>query len=739
MFVRWSWKRLSAQSLTDAALNTVNNFLPPDQDSEHNNNLIVSHNYLITNNLVNEVRFGLSFWQFQVKFPIQGTSALSTLGLTGLDPSDHPTAGAFPIFNFSDDSGNYSVIGRDKDGITKSQTIQFADNFTWIKGRHTMKFGVDVRRVRYQDLESFGGADDFGAFTFDQGIFTGNAFANLLLGLPTKTYVAQSGPDVHAHTTQTGVYAQDEFRISDRLTLTYGLRWQALPAFVSDLGNLTAFDIRNGGIIIPVGNQPRPGFLATINSCNPADPNNPADPCGIATPADTALGCVPVLGADPNMPCAPIEYANKTGLGPGLRQLYGRNFQPRVGFAYRLFGNSKTVVRGGFGIFTMTNLGQLSFNTTNIDVSVVRTTANSFTNGQPAFQFPSARTQDAPAVIAGTGDFYQNTLTNYRDPQSAQWNFTVEHELSRDITLRESYVGMSSYRMSQTIDLNEVEPSSTSPNPNPKPYANWGRILSTTNSGQVNYHGLQSELNMRARSGLTFQASHAWAKNLGNVGGDAPTAFNQEVIYGTSVANRFDLSANRGNMAGTRRNRFLLSAVYDVPVGQNRKFLSHMHRISDLAFGGWSMSTVSLWETGPYLTPTTSSSFDPGNLNLSYRGSLQRPDCIGNGNIANPATASMFNMAAFNAIPAGAVGNCGVGTLEGPGTATIAAGLSKTFHLTERMRMRFESTFTNLFNHPNFAPPPTNVTSSSFGIVQSVQSAENSGNRTGQVSLRLDF
>ena len=277
--------------------------------------------------------------------------------------------------------------------LTKSQTIQFADNFTWIKGRHTMKFGVDVRRVAYQDLESFGGADDFGAFTFDQGIFTGNAFANLLLGLPTKTYVAQSGPDVHAHTIQTGVYAQDEFRVNDRLTLTYGLRWQALPAFVSDLGNLTAFDIRNGGIILPVGNQPRPGFLATINSCNPADPNNPADPCGTPTAADTALGCVPVLGADPNMPCAPVEYANKVGLGPGLRQFYGKNFQPRLGFAYRPFGNSKTVVRGGFGIFTMTNLGQLSFNTTNIDVSVVRTTANSFINGQPAYQFPSARTQ----------------------------------------------------------------------------------------------------------------------------------------------------------------------------------------------------------------------------------------------------------------------------------------------------------------------------------------------------------
>src|SRR5216683_2443 len=719
VFIRWSWKRLTARSLTDATLNTVNNFLPPDQDSEHNNNVIVSHNYLITNNLVNEARFGLSFWQFQTILPVEGAAAISALGLTGLDLSDHPTTGAFPIFNFSDDSGNYSPIGRDKDGVTKSQTIQFADNLSWIKGRHTMKFGVDVRRVRYQDLESFGGADDFGAFTFDQGIFTGNAFANLLLGLPTKTYVAQSGPDVHAHSIQTGIYAQNEFRINDRLTLTYGLRWQALPAFVSDLGNLTAFDIRNGGVILPVGNQPRPDFLASINSCNPADPSNPSDPCGTATPADTALGCVPVLGSAPNMPCAPVEFANKVGLGPGLRQFYGKNFQPRLGFAYRPFGNNKTVVRGGFGIFTMTNLGQLSFNTTNIDVSVVRTTANSFVNGQPAYQFPNARTQDAPAAIAGTGDFYQNTLTNYRDPQSAQWNLTIERELARDITLRESYVGMSSYRMSQTVDLNQVEPSAVSPNPNPKPYLNWGRILSTTNSGHLNYDGLQSELNMRSRRGLTLQASHVWAKSLGNVGGDAPTAFSPEVIYGTPVADRFDLAANRGNIAAVRRQRVLLSAIYELPVGNGRRFFNHMGSIPQVVLGGWSMSTVSLWRTGPYLTPITSPSYDLGNLNLVYRGTFQRPDCVGNGNLSKPTPGEYFNVNAFHAVPADAVGSCRVGSLVGPGTVAIAGGLSKTFAFGERVRMKLESTFTNLPNHLNYAPPSTDVTSSTFGKITS--------------------
>ena len=732
LFVRWSWKHLNSQSLTDSFLGTVNNFLPPDSDLEHNNNLIVSHNYAITDRLVNEARVGLSFYQLQVLFPIQGSTAISTLGLQGLDISDHPTVSAFPIFNFSDDAGNYSPIGRDKAGTTKSQTIQFADNLTWIRGKHTLKFGADVRRVAYVDLESFGGADDFGSFTFDQGIFTGNAFANLLLGLPTKTYVAQSGPDVHAHAIQTGVYGQDEWRLNNRLTLTFGLRWQALPPFVSDLANLTAFDVRNGGIIVPSGNQPRAGFLETINTCVAGS----GITCGVPTAADVALGCVPINAA---LPCAPVEQASNLGLGPGLRQFYKKNFQPRVGFAYRPFANNKTVIRGGVGIFTMTNLGQLSFNTTNIDVSVVRTTLNPNANGNPTYQFPNVRTPDNPSIIAGTGDFYQNTLTDYRDPQSAQWNLTCERELLRDLTLRVSYVGMNSYRMSQTVDLNQVQPTTVSPNPNPKPYPNWGRLLSTNNAGHVNYQGLQSELNQRLRGGLNLQASHVWAKSLGNVGGDAPTTFNPEIIYGTPVANRFDLAANRGNSAATRRNRLLVSALYDLPVGYNRKYFSHMKSVPEAILGGWSVSTVSLWETGPYLTPTTSPSYDPGNLNLSYRGSFQRPDCLGNGNIANPASGSMFNIGAINPIPSGPVGNCGVGILEGPGTTTIAAGLSKNFHITERLRLRFEGTFTNLLNHPNFAPPPTNVTASSFGQVQSVQTAENSGNRTGQLSLRLDF
>ena len=294
--------------------------------------------------------------------------------------------------------------------------------------------------------------------------------------------------------------------------------------------------------------------------------------------------------------------------------------------------------------------------------------------------------------------------------------------------------------MSQTVDLNQVQPSTVSPNPNPKPYPNWGRILSSENQGSVNYEALQSEINQRVRSGLTLQASHVWAKSLGNVGGDAPTAFSPEVIYGTPVADRFDLQANRGNVAAVRRNRVLVSGIYELPIGNKHRFFSHMGSVPQAIFGGWSVSTISMWQTGPYLTPTTSPSSDPGNLNLVYRGAFQRPDCIGNGNLANPTPGDYFNINAFNPAPSGPVGNCAVGSLVGPGTVAIAGGASKTFPVGERVHVKIESTFTNLLNHLNYAPPAVDVSSpATFGKTTSVQTSENAGNRSGQVALRIEF
>src|SRR5262249_48776700 len=145
-------------------------------------------------------------------------------------------------------------------------------------------------------------------------------------------------------------------------------------------------------------------------------------------------------------------------------------------------------------------------------------------------------------------------------------------------------------------------------------------------------------------------------KNLSNVAGDAPTTFSPEVIYGTPVADRYHLALNRGNVAGTRRNRVLISAIYQLPVGKGRTFGTKMNPIGNAILGGWEVSTVTLWQTGPYLTPVTSPSFDTANLNLVYRGAALRPDRIGA--LAHPTLDQYFDINAFNAVPGpGRIGN----------------------------------------------------------------------------------
>jgi hypothetical protein len=158
--------------------------------------------------------------------------------------------------------------------------------------------------------------------------------------------------------------------------------------------------------------------------------------------------------------------------------------------------------------------------------------------------------------------------------------------------------------------------------------------------------------------------------------------------------------------------------------------------------GGWEMNTVTLLETGPWLTPNISDSYDQSNTNVQNRGAYLRPDVVSTTFYTGQSRAHYFNLAAFSPTPAGAgrFGNAGVGILQGPGTAAISLGTAKVFHPTERMRVRIESTFTNVLNHTNFAPPSTQIdVPGTFGVLSAPQTAENAGNRTGQLALRIEF
>jgi hypothetical protein len=710
LFGRWSWKSLD--SLQPEGL------LPSRTSSETDQNLILSYNYAITSSVVNEFRFGFSRWLLDQSFPINGVAAVKSLGLTGLDLSKHPEAGAYPSFNFSDGTG-FTPVGQGKVGNTFSRNYQITDNLSWTKGRHSMKFGADMRFLQYQDVLNFGGSDDFGSFGFNQGSpYSGNAFADFLLGIPSTGYFATTGPNLDQRAHHYGVYAQDEFRVNDRLTVNFGLRWEFDPPFDETHGNITNFDLKTGNVIIPDKTiAPASSFLYLINS-----------PCpGVTT-----------------LPCSNVVSASTLGLPKGLHQNYYRNFDPRISVAWRPFGN-KTVFRAGFGIFTMTSLGQLAWTDTGIHTTDARFYVNSGGNGAaPGFQFPQALPGNGGLTpdLIGSEQFLAGVSTSFRDPQSAQWNVTVERELPAGYSLRASYVGMNSYRLTNMVDENQVRPSKTGYNPALLPYGNWSTIGIRENLGFANYQSLNLELDHRLARGLYLQASYTWAKNLTNAGSDVPGGLAAEVGSGSVIADRYSLAENRGNDYATRRHRGLITAMYQLPFGKDRPFLNHSGRVVEGIFGGWQFSTVTLLETGPWQTPSISPSEDQTGTNVIGRGALLRPDRVGNGNIANPTPDEWFNINAFTPTPEGAgrIGNAGIGILQGPGTIAVAGGLSKRFFVTEHVKMRFEATFTNLLNHPNFAPPSTDTSSpDTFGKTSSVQGAENGGNRTGQLALRIDF
>jgi hypothetical protein len=697
---------------------------------EHDRSLIVSYNYAISPKMVNEFRFGFTNSLVNTIFPIQGAAADNQLGLTGISFANHPSTGAFPTFNFSDGTG-FTPIGRDKDGPGQSKTMQFTDNISRTMGKHTLRFGIDARRVFYETVVRWGQSDDFGAFTFNQGVFTGSAFGDFLLGAPNTDFIVGSSPNTNEPSVQWGFYAQDQWQVNDRLTVNFGMRWELLPEFTENQGDIANFDPRNGDIVVPdiLLNKTVPSspllqanynaFLISFNACS-------------------------LPTRDMTLPCSNVVTASQNHLSQSLRNTYWGDYDPRIGIAFRPFRDNKTVIRAGFGIFTQTPLGQLAYDFLGIPLGAPYTYSNN-NNGVPLFTFPQTSPASTTAQYGGTG-LYDGMSLNFKDPQTAQWSVTIERQLTSALAARVTYSGMNSYRMNVKEDYNAIPPSKQPYVPSPyvdprAPYQNWIEINYSANAGFANYQGLSFEATQRTSHGLSFQGNYTWAHNISDAQGDAPGGFTSENLLFTPSYDQFDLRAARGNVAGMPRQRFLLTGMYQLPFGTGRNFHSNSAIVNAL-LGGWNVSTVTLLQTGPYLTPTISPTADQSNTDIVGRGGITaRPDAIGNPT-SGLTPGLEWNINAFGPTPAGAgrIGDAGVGILEGPGTISVSAGLSKTFQIRERMRLRFESTFTNVLNHTNFAPPATAISSpSTFGALQSAQTAGQGGNRTGQVSLRLDF
>ncbi|HET8546877.1 MAG TPA: carboxypeptidase regulatory-like domain-containing protein, partial [Bryobacteraceae bacterium] len=688
LFTRWTSKNQSA---------TSPNWLLLDPDTSYNDTrgLVVSHNYTLRPTLLNEFRIGMSNLDAATSYAFDGPALTRTFGFQGLPPL--PFNGLTEV-GFSGATSNF---GKGKPGFTVSRNLQVNDNFTWVNGRHTLKFGADFRRLRTQDTLSFVGSDNYGTFAFE-GRFTGSDFADFLLGLPARSSLANVGSDINGLSWHYAFYAQDSFKVSPRLTLEYGLRYEYHPPFRDAGFNITNFDRSvpiTGRVVIPSDPQAlkitAPAFLLSINAC----------------PAPAYQG----------IPCTPFITAKEAGWPERLRFPDKKNFNPRFGFAYRPFSDTKTVVRGGFGVYTMTILGSVFYSLTGIHGSDIRDFNNDIVGGAALFRWPqiSAGGSGIGSVQPGNAYFGTANAPNFADPYTMQWSTTVEREIGWNTGLRLSYIGNRGVKLPFSPDLNQPLPSTTPYSRRPitdRPFPYWDRIRSRDTGANSIYNALQTEVNHRLSSGVTFSSAWTWAKALSDAHGPTSTGYSAE-NGGGRLSNSLDRRADRGNIGPIRRHRWISTALYELPFGHKRRYLSAANPVLDAIAGGWRLSGIFLLQTGPYLTATVAAG-DPSGTNSRSRGTI-RPDAIADGNRDHPTADMWFNRAAFvcpgqapgpnqfncNINPIGRFGNAGVGTLVGPGTVNLSMGFAKDFRLAERARLTFESTFSNLPNHPNLNDP----------------------------------
>jgi hypothetical protein len=559
-----------------------------------------------------------------------------------------------------------------------------------------------------------------GTYTFNNSVTSsliGNAYASFLLGIPDSTGLATvKNPDTFSYGNSYALYAQDDWKVTSRLTVNFGLRWEYHPAFNDHYDNLADF---------------LPDYAGTIN--------------GVAVHGAVVVPDKGMKWINPDFVASiaptPILSATQAGLPQSMHFSSKTSFAPRIGFAWRVFGDDKTVIRGGYGRYVETLLSALITAGWAVEASEVGSYTNSIANGKPALSFPYA----FPSNLSqpGVATFEYASDQHYKDPIVQQWNLTMERSLGWGAGVRLSYDGSHGSDLGYSINLNQVAANTSGFNvaKSNAPYPIWAHITDYVNGARSNYHALTVAVNKRFAHGLQFQNSYVFLKNLSNGAGYNPTGFTGEA--GGRATDPRNIGLDYGNVAFTRRHRLLSTFVYDLPFGRGQAVLHGAGGLLDRVVGGWQAAGVFLFQTGPFLTVTASGA-DPMGTNFPNLEGAGRADAVTGASVKpqDQTIQNWVNAAAF-AIPAsniGRPGNSPVGSVIGPGTQAVSISLFKTIKFAESKAIQFGAAASNVFNHPNYGTPSLNLASpSSFGTITSLQSQENGGPRSLQITARIMF
>ncbi|MGD0133683.1 MAG: TonB-dependent receptor [Bryobacteraceae bacterium] len=614
----------------------------PLYDITHNQFLTLGERHIFSPNLIN-----------------QFTASYSRPVTSESQPAEHS---ALQIFTPAREDAYVAVPGATALGAGFVNPFQYLqnkftekDDLTWTKGSHTMRIGGLFQRqqlnpfvqVFWNGFYIFQSTGNPGCATAAQCFLTGNPF--LLEGAPnggTNSYRAERYDEVQP-------YFQDDWKISNRLTVNFGLRyeWETNPIEVHGLfSNVVGPPFGNNFVSVPHAYQ-----------------NNPSN----------------------------------------------KNFDPRAGFAWDVFGDHKTAVRGGFGIFH-DPYTTYDFSSAYVSSPPFDTQIQLFFAGDPNWPKPFVGSA-IPSYSQTTGTYYGTNTT----PYSLEYTLSVQRELPWHNLLTVGYQGTRGVHLLAFHDFNSPIPtvingvdylatSNGAPCPltgactqNPRPSPALGSQDLLDPSSYSSYNALQVGLTHRASANLVYQFSYTWSHCIDSAYSYGGLGFNNVT---SSITNPYDWNADKGNCSFDIRHNISANLVYMLPFKGNR------------LKEGWQVSGITSWHTGVPFSIGEGDQMDTGNTFDSERPNFapNAPGC--NNNVyANQSVTQWFNESCFVPSQYGTAGNLGRNVLVGPGYAETDISVTKITRINERMTIQLRGEIFNVFNHPNFAPPAASIINAGSG------------------------
>jgi hypothetical protein len=686
------------------------------QDGYSNNTaegLAASEVHTFRNNLINEFRFGfnqLHSHRFNLYYN-ENVSQELPVPFPGVPYTPGEEIGGLPAIGFGDGT---AAIGASEflPANEHQHSFVFTDNLIWTHGRHAAKFGAELRFEQFTILEpaaARGSMDFGGGFLINDNYGDpgtgGEAFATFMQGIPDGGSITSVTPNIDYRRQIYAVYALDDFKVTPRLTLNVGLRYELFTTIKEASDQQATFDFDSLSLIAPSGQNAQ---------------------------------LTPTLSTE-----LTIQNNGSRGLiHPDLN-----NFAPRVGLSYQI--SDKLVFRGGYGIFyggqengPFSNpspgfnppfLSSEAYNTPcaapsanggsgQLDCSI--SAANN--NGLPLNQLQAGFANNINTGLSPLADPNAPELYSLDPhlvtPYNQQWHLGFEYQLPSDTILEVSYAGsrgldlFAFYNGNQAVPVAGTDSLPTAPRrpaqdeapgaPGPCTLANPENCnpaldvaIDTFRSDAFsNYNSLQVRLEKRYSHGIQFEAAYTYAHALDN----ASSASLGSVNNGDFQDQRFP-DTNYGNADFDVRHRFVFSYLYDLPFGRGRLFAKDSSRFLNQIIGGWQMTGVFSAATGNYYTATDINDVSGGDCGGTVGYYCSRPNLVGNPNGKPCVPGTLFNTCAFvDNTNLGTFGDAGRNIIQGPGYVTWDTAFDKQFPISEHKRLEFRAEFFNVLNHTNF-------------------------------------